>query len=143
MIYVLDACALIALLNKEEGKEAVKDILKKAIDEEDTVVYISVVNLIEVYYGYIRELGGEEATIILEKIYAAPIKIIETISSPVYMEASRLKAAYKMSLADAIGLATAINLKGYFVTSDGELEEAEKQEQVPLIWFRGKRQREK
>jgi predicted nucleic acid-binding protein len=102
-----------------------------------------VVNLIEVYYGYVRELGGEEAAAILEKIYAAPIKIIETISAPVYMEASRLKVAYKMSLADAIGLATAINLKGYFVTSDGEFEEAEKREQVPLTWFRGKRQREK
>jgi predicted nucleic acid-binding protein len=143
MNYVLDACALIAVLNKEEGKEAVKEILKRAADDEDTVVYINAVNLIEVYYGYIRELGKEKAAAILERIYAAPIKIIETISAPVYREASRLKAAYKMSLADAVGLATAINLKGFFVTSDGEFEEAGEREQAPLIWFCGKKQRGK
>jgi PIN domain nuclease of toxin-antitoxin system len=40
MIYILDACALIALLNKEEGKDAVKDILKKAVDEK-ILLYIS------------------------------------------------------------------------------------------------------
>jgi predicted nucleic acid-binding protein len=141
MNYILDACALIAVLNKEEGKDAVKEILKKAADEEDTTVYINVVNLIEVYYGYLRELGDEGAAVILEKIYAAPVKIIETISAPVYLEASRLKAAYKMSLADAVGLATAINLKGFFVTADREFEDAWKREQAPLIWFRERKQK--
>ncbi|MDR1419731.1 MAG: type II toxin-antitoxin system VapC family toxin [Treponema sp.] len=136
MTYVFDACALIAFLDGEEGKDAVKDILKQAIDEKETLVYISAVNLVEVYYGYIRDLGREKALVILEKIYAVPVKIIETATKPVYLEASRLKATYKMALGDAIGLATAINLNGVFVTSDGELAEPEAREHAPIFWFR-------
>ncbi|GHV96730.1 hypothetical protein AGMMS50293_30500 [Spirochaetia bacterium] len=141
MTYVLDACAIIALINKEEGEDTVKDILKKATDEKDTVVCISVVNLIEVYYGFVRELGKDEARTILEKIYAAPITIIENINAPVYLEASRLKAAYLMSVADAIGLATAMSLSGVFVTADGEFEEAVAREQAPIHWFRPPKKR--
>jgi predicted nucleic acid-binding protein len=136
MIYVLDACALIAFLDEEEGKDVVKDILKQAIDEEETLVYMSAVNLVEVYYGYIRDLGREKALAILEKIYAAPIKIVETVSRPVYLEASRLKGAYKMSFGDVVGLATAISLGGVFVSSDGEFVEPEAKEQAPIFWYR-------
>ena len=136
MTYGLDACAIIALINKEEGKDTVKDILKKAIDEKDTVACISVVNLIEVYYGYVRELGKDEARTILEKIYAAPITIIENIHAPVYLEASRFKADYRMSVADVIGLATAMSLSVVFVTADGEFEEAAAREHAPIHWFR-------
>jgi predicted nucleic acid-binding protein len=134
MTYVLDACALIASINEEEGKDVVKNILKHAAEEE-TVVYISAINLIEVYYGYIRELGKEKALIILEKIYATPISIIESTPEPVYLEASRLKGAYRLSLGDVIGLATAINLGGVFVTGDGEFKEPEAREHAPIFWW--------
>jgi predicted nucleic acid-binding protein len=141
VIYVLDACALIALLNEEEGKDKVKNILKRTIDEKETLVYISAVNLIEVYYCYIRELGKDDALEILKKIYAAPIVVVETIPKAVYLEASRLKGTYSISLADAIGLATAINLKGVFVTGDGELTEPETKEHAPIFWFRPPKQK--
>jgi predicted nucleic acid-binding protein len=94
-------------------------------------------------YGYIRDIGKEGADKVLAKIYAVPLEIIETISKPVYLEASRLKGAYNMSLADAVGLAAAINLNGVFVTSDGEFEEVETQEHVPLFWFRPPKQKRK
>jgi predicted nucleic acid-binding protein len=136
MNYILDACALIAFLDGEPGKDVVKNILKATVDNEETVVYMSAVNLIEIYYGYIRELGKVAARKILDRVYTIPIKIIEATPEPVYLEASRLKAAYKISLADAIGLATAINLKGVFVSSDGELKEPEARENAPILWFR-------
>jgi predicted nucleic acid-binding protein len=141
MIYVLDACALIALLDGEEGKDVVKNILKQAIDEKETCVYMSAVNLVEVYYNYIRELGKDNALEILEKINAAPVEIVEAIPEPVYLEASRLKGSYKMSLGDSIGLATAINLNGDFVTSDGELVEPKAKEHASVFWFRPPKQK--
>jgi predicted nucleic acid-binding protein len=135
VIYILDACALIAFLNRETGQEIVADLLKKA-QMGEAAIYMNIVNLIEVYYGYIRDVGRDNAAIILERIYAAPITIRETISKPVFHEASRLKSAYKCSLADAVGLATAVTMGGTFVTSDHhELEAVEQNEHIPILWL--------
>jgi predicted nucleic acid-binding protein len=136
MTYVLDACALIALLNEEPGKDVVKDILKQAVDDKETLVYISAVNLAEIYASYIRELGKDAAREILERIYAAPIEIVAAIPEPVYREASRLKGSYHVSLADSFGLATAFDLSGSFVTSDGEIKSVEAAEPIAILWFR-------
>ncbi|GHV81232.1 hypothetical protein AGMMS49944_30230 [Spirochaetia bacterium] len=135
MIYVLDACAVVALIKEEPGAGIIQNMIDQTIEGEITLC-ISVVNLAEVYYGYIRELGNAAALKILERIYAAPIDIVEAIPEPVYLEASRLKGAYKISLADAFGLGTAIILHGVFVTSDGELKEPEAKEAAPVFWFR-------
>jgi predicted nucleic acid-binding protein len=144
MDYTLDACAgnfaasgaLIALFKRDEqGGEKIRDLPSEA-EAGNTVISMSIVNLVEVYYGFIGELGEIKAIEILEQIYALPIKIIDTINTSVFDEASRLKSTYALSIADAIGLATAINLKSVFVTGDGEFVEPESAERVPISWFR-------
>ncbi|GHV95794.1 hypothetical protein AGMMS50293_21140 [Spirochaetia bacterium] len=135
MTYVLDACALIALLDDEEGKDKVDELFTRAKTGE-IVLCISIINMLEVYYGFIRDDGLECADKILAPIDETPLQIIDLVSQSVYKEAARLKGAYNISLADAIGLATAINLNGVFVTSDGEFEEPEAKEHAPVFWFR-------
>ena len=77
-----------------------------------------------------------QAAIILEQIRSSPIRIITNFSDAVFQEASRLKAFYKCSLADAIGLASAIELSGQFVSSDHhELEIIEKKETISIFWL--------
>jgi predicted nucleic acid-binding protein len=136
MTYVLDACALIAFLKKEDGKEKIRDILQEA-ENETASVYMCIANLIEVNYRFIRILGKEGAAVILNQIYDLPIQIIDPINKQVFDEASRLKAAYAISLADAIGLGTAINQGGIFVTADGEMKPVEAAaEKINFFWFR-------
>ncbi|GHU25523.1 hypothetical protein FACS1894172_17920 [Spirochaetia bacterium] len=53
-IFILDACALIAHFAKENGADNVKNILKNAIDDENTKVYMNKINLMEVYYDVIK-----------------------------------------------------------------------------------------
>ena len=135
MNYVFDACALISYLNDESGSNTVDDLLKKAVDGEIDI-YMSIANLIEVHYANIRNLGQVQATVILENILSCPIHVLSTFSDAVFQQSSRIKAAYRCSLADAIGLATAIELTGQFVTSDHhELEAVEKNESIPFIWL--------
>jgi PIN domain nuclease of toxin-antitoxin system len=150
MTYVLDACALIAYLKKEEGQEKVFDIFQKA-ENETASVYMSIVNLIEVHYGFVDDLGKKRAAIILNKIYNLPLQIIDTLNSHVFSEAVRLKSTYKgkgsiskspLSLADSIGLAVAINLNGIFVTADGGFLEPEAAEHAPVLWFRHPNQKD-
>jgi len=37
-VYILDACALITALTNEEGADVVRDIFKKAINDESTFI---------------------------------------------------------------------------------------------------------
>jgi PIN domain nuclease of toxin-antitoxin system len=73
MIYIFDACTLIAYLHNENGSDVVFDLLKKAVDGE-CVIYMNIVNLIEVHYANIRSLGTEQAAVILEEILLSPIQ---------------------------------------------------------------------
>ena len=136
MILIFDACALIAYINNEQGYDVIDDLLKKAIDGE-AQIFMNIINLIEVHYTNIRSLGNDQASIILEKILAAPIQIVSVISNKIFNEASYLKSTYKLSLGDCIGLATAIELSDQFVTSDHhELESIASKETLNIFWFR-------
>ena len=65
------------------------------------------------------------------------INIINAISRQVFNEAARLKASYKCSLADSLGIATALEMSGQFVTSDhSELEAIANKEGLNFCWFR-------
>jgi predicted nucleic acid-binding protein len=101
---------------------------------------MSIVNLVEVYYGYIRDDGLDRADEILAPIYEAPLVIVDTVSPDIYKEVARLKSTLKdFSLADAFGLATAAAYGGTFVTCDHhELDKIEPQVDIPFFWVRPK-----
>jgi predicted nucleic acid-binding protein len=115
--YTFDACALIALINEEAGVDVVDNLLQCA-QSGKAVIYMSVINLIEVYYGYIREQGADRAAELLETILAYPITIVHTITDPVFRESSRIKAFYRIPLGDAVACATADSLGSVLVTAD-------------------------
>jgi PIN domain nuclease of toxin-antitoxin system len=136
MHYILDACALLAFLNDEEGSDTIEVFLEQSAAGEVSV-YMSIVNLLEVYYGELRDKGAGIAQIVLDMVKHHSIKIVNAVSEQAFHEAARLKTTYKMSLADCIGLATAIELSGQFVTSDHhELEAVTKNENALIFWFR-------
>ena len=135
MNYILDACALLAFLNDEDGADSIEEFLKQSAT--GNLVSMSIINLLEVYYGELRDKGADIARIVLDMVQYYSIKIVNTVSEQVFKEAARLKAAHRMSLADCIGIATALELSGQFVTSDHhELETAAKNDPLPILWFR-------
>jgi PIN domain nuclease of toxin-antitoxin system len=136
--YVLDACALLAFLNKEDGWDKVKALLIETIDSGEVEIYMSIVNLLEVYYDRLRLDDNEKLGEFLTWAFASPIKIIDAVSRSELDTAARLKAVYKrISLADAIGIATAQSLAAVFVTSDHhELDIVEKKEALSFLWIR-------
>jgi len=135
--YVLDACALIAILKGENGAEAVDNFFQQAA-RGDVMLCMSIVNLLEVYYGFIGDIGLLETRDMMNTVYSSPIAVIDTISPQVYHEAARLKGTYhRLSLADAVGVATAIECNGIFVTADHhELETIAIKETLDFFWFR-------
>jgi len=136
LTYILDACALLALLNEEFGKgyETVKDLLGIASKGEATMC-MSLVNLVEVYYRYIQLKGVAIADAIMEQVKSLPINFIRDISDEVYFETARYKAHYPMSLADAFLCATAKSLSAVIVTKDKEIKPAEENGTLSVLWI--------
>ena len=133
--YTLDACALIALINEEDGADIVDGLINQAIAGE-IALNISIINLSEVYYGYIGDLGKDEADDYLERILSYPIKVINVITDEVFRTASRLKGIYSISLADSYACATALSFNAILVTSDHhEFELLEQKESISFLWL--------
>jgi predicted nucleic acid-binding protein len=134
-LYVLDACAIIALIKREAGWETVLNVLSDTVTGKATA-FMHEINLLEVYYGFYKERGREYAE---EKIAEASsfFVTISGLTKPVFAEAGRLKAAYKMSLADSVALAQASVLNGALLTADHhEFDVVERAEGIRFIWIR-------
>ena len=136
MRYILDACALLALLNEEWGRglETVSELLNGARKGEADLC-MSRINLVEVHYRYIQLKGPETADAIMESVKSLPIRFIRDISDEVYIETARCKARYSMSLADAFLCATAKSLGAVIVTRDKEIKPAEAAEHLSILWI--------
>jgi len=135
--YLLDACALLAFYDSEEGADVVSGLIDSA-ERGEITLSMNAANLIEVYYDRVRKLGSEEADDTIRNIYEdSPITIIEELNPAIVREAAYFKAAGKMSFADAILVATARYTGATVVTCDHvELEPIERQEHIPFLWMR-------
>lgn len=99
--YIIDASALIAFLNNENGALKVEHILK-SVKKDNSSIKMNVVNLNETM-----------------------------------LEAGRLKATYRISLADSIALAEAKINNAYLITADHhELDLIEDKKEVLICWIR-------
>jgi PIN domain nuclease of toxin-antitoxin system len=115
--FVLDACAIIALLMREDGCDIVEHLFKGAKRGSSSII-VNKYNLLEVYYGFYRQCGKDFAEEQINKILASPIKVIDVLSDDVFYFAGKLKSQYKISLADAVLLAQGFASSGVVITSE-------------------------
>jgi predicted nucleic acid-binding protein len=134
--FVLDACAMIAFLNKETGAEAVADLIQRA-EYREISLYMTSIQALEVYYDRIRVKGRDYAETFLRTLYTSSIEIIPQVSFANIRIAGYLKTRYSLSLADTIVCAAAYSLSAVLVTADHhELAPVEKGENITFFWFR-------
>lgn len=134
--YILDACAVIALLNDEDGAQKVEQLLSQA-DQTHNFLFMHEINLFEIYYGVFRDEGKDLAEQTYDKVIDLPIKIIKGLRESVFKEAGRLKAVYKISLADSIALAEAKKRKISLVTCDHhEFDQIQQMNELDFFWIR-------
>ncbi len=130
--YLLDACALIAFFNKEEGADVVESLF-----ENEKEVFVSIVNVYEVYYDACRADGEAKAKELLADIEKLPIKIIRDIDREVIIKAARFKVDFSISLADSIALGLGKQLNAKVVTADHhEFDKIEEKKSADFYWIR-------
>ena len=135
-LYVLDACALIAFLNDEPGADRVERIFCESVSDNIQLL-MHKINLLEIYYGTYRVKGKIIADEMLKSVKRLPILVEDSLEDPIFFESARLKATYKISLADAIALALTITRKASIVTADHhEFDKIENNETLSFEWIR-------
>ena len=119
--FVLDSWALLALLQKEElAASQVRRLLKDA-QSGRLELFVSVINLGEVYYRIGRLKGESEAQKTIEEIRRLSLAVVSATDERVLAAAS-LKMRYAISYADAFAAATAVEFNAVLVSGDPELE---------------------
>jgi predicted nucleic acid-binding protein len=127
---------MLAVLSNEPGADVVEEIYKKAVSGE-VMLAMNKLNLLEVYYDLIRVYNKNHAEEILNEIKRLPIRIYSEITDEIFNEAGRLKASYKISLADSIALSQTIILNGELLTADHhEFDVIEENESIRFAWIR-------
>ena len=115
MTIILDASAMVALLDAEPGG----DIVKAALLEDEARAYAHVLNVTEVFYDYHRSYGEPGAQAALTNLIASGINIVSDMSPELWQSAARLKSIWRrVSLADCFGVALSQQLNGEFLTAD-------------------------
>lgn len=114
MIYVLDACAMIAYLLDEAGGDAVETAL---LDPVNTI-YAHHINLCEVFYVFHRDGGEAAATAAMNDLFAMSIVERDDADRAFWQDAGRLKSVGRISLADCFALTLALRVGGTLLTSD-------------------------
>ena len=114
MRYVLDACALLALIKKEDGALTVRQVL----EAENNVCLVHAVNLCEVYYDCLRCYGNDPTEKLLADFIEAGLIIRNDMDVDFWKAAGKLKARGRISLADCFAIALAVREDAVLMTSD-------------------------
>ncbi len=133
-VFVLDACAFIALLEDEPGAERVEALLQEATNR----CLIHAISACEVYYDLQRRGNTSDAES-LETIFAGyGLELLETLPPQLWRLAGDLKAEWRrVSLADCFALALTMQEAGTLVTSDHhELDPISKAKVCPINFIR-------
>jgi ribonuclease VapC len=116
--YVLDSYALIAHFEDEKSGETVRKLFRAAAAGK-TELFISVINLGELYCTTLREWRREKADEVLFLVDQLPIKVVDA-DRELTLDAARLKSAHPVAYADCFSAALAMQKKAKVVTGDPE-----------------------
>ncbi len=126
--YVLDSSAFLTFFEDEKGAETVQKLLESA-KKEEIIIFVCFATFTEVFYITFREQGQEEARKRVKLMNRLAITRIES-SEELGLIAGRLKAANKLSFADAWIAATAVLYDSTLVHKDPEFEQLENEVKV-------------
>jgi PIN domain nuclease of toxin-antitoxin system len=114
VIYVLDACAMIAFLKGEAGA----DVVENALLEQDSQCMAHAINLCEVYYDFHRAGGASTADDAILDMRALGLVERDDFDEPFWRDAGKLKAQGGISPADCFAVTLANRVGGTLLTSD-------------------------
>ena len=126
--YLLDTSAILTLLEDEKGAERVEALLREG------QVLLPFLVLLETYYITLQERSEAVADRRYALLKQLPATFLWSVDEPTLLTAARFKARYRLSLADALIAAFAVQQGAILVHKDPEfdvLAELVRQEALP------------
>lgn len=128
--YILDSFPLLAFFQKETGGKKIDELLEMG-KAGKAKLYLSEINLGEIYYIAIRNWGSEKAQKLLAAIYELPINFVLPKRENI-LQAAEFKAQGNISYADCFVLDLAKIHKAKVVTGDPEFKKFLKKSEI--LW---------
>lgn len=129
--YVLDANALIDFVESGPGMRKVDQLLHAAAREQADI-FVSVMNLGEVFYWLWTKRSAERARQTLDGFSRLPIQIVP-VDLQQALRAGEIKALHKIPYVDCIAAALALQHQATLVTSDRDFEKLGRH--FPVLWI--------
>lgn len=118
-LYVLDTSAIVAFTDQEEGADEVERLLDAA-RTGTCQIEACAISLMELYYVALQEKGEDEAAKLLALVKSWPVTWVYP-DERTLLQAGKIKAAYRLSVADAIIAAVAKLRHATLIHKDPEL----------------------
>lgn len=115
-LYLLDTSAILTLIEDEPGADRVDELLRTG------EVLLPFMAGLETFYISLREAGEDEAERRLFLLRQLPVRWLNTVGEPVLVTAGRIKARHRISLADSLIAAFAVEAGAILVHKDPEFE---------------------
>ena len=128
---VLDSWAVLAYLEGEASAERVGNAISDAHDD-DTPLFMSVLNVGEVWYIIARETSPPDADQSVTQLRQLGIKFVEADWLLAY-EAAKYKSKHRMSYADCFAAALTKQKNAVLVTGDPEFKQVERE--ITVKWL--------
>jgi predicted nucleic acid-binding protein len=129
--YVLDANAVLDLIEAGPGARKVERLLQSALQQRSSVL-ISVLNWGEVFYLLWQRRDEETARRTIANLSRLPLRIIPVDLSQA-LKAGEIKAVHKIPYVDCVAAALAVLQEATLVTSDRDFEKLGRQ--FPILWI--------
>jgi predicted nucleic acid-binding protein len=129
--YVLDANAVLDLIEAGPGARKVERLLQSALQQQSSVL-ISVLNWGEVFYLLWQRRDEETARRTIANLSRLPLRIIPVDLSQA-LKAGEIKAVHKIPYVDCVAAALAVLQEATLVTSDRDFEKLGRQ--FPILWI--------
>ena len=113
MDHVLDASAIVALLEGEEGGDKVRNL----ISDPAELCYAHAVNLAEVHYHIWRRVDEQAADQAIAQLISDGVLVREDMDDVFWKSISRLKVGGNISIADCVCIALAQRLNAEILTT--------------------------
>jgi predicted nucleic acid-binding protein len=133
--YVLDTSAIFAFTDQEEGAEEVESLLNAAKGSK-CQLEVCAISLMELYYVALRESGEDEAARLIGLVKSWPVAWVYP-DEKLLLQAGKLKAAHRLSVADALIAAVAKLHQAKLVHKDPELQTLAEEVTLLSLPFKG------
>jgi predicted nucleic acid-binding protein len=134
-LYVLDTSAIFTFTDQEDGAEEVERLLGAQVNK--CQLEACSISLMELYYVTLRERGEDQAAKLVGLVKSWPVIWVYP-DEKTLLQAGKLKATYRLSVADALIVAVAKLHLATLVHKDPEFEALNQNVQLLSLPFKKK-----